>query len=108
MHGQGDALMLVRADLCERLTALRALAARRGGSDFAASVAGIRQLAAAYGLIPVVRLAEALERADRRDGPGNCPRALYLDRLQDAIGCTRLDDEAGEALIASVSVRFGG
>jgi hypothetical protein len=107
MHDQGEALMLVRADLCERLTSLRILAARRGTSDFANAVAGIRQLAAAYGLQPVVRLADALERADRRDGPGACPRALYLDRLQDAIGCSRLDDEAGDALIASISVRFG-
>jgi hypothetical protein len=39
--------------------------------------------------------------------PAPAPRALYLDRLQDAIGCSRLDDAAGDALIASISVRFG-
>jgi hypothetical protein len=38
---------------------------------------------------------------------GERPHALYLDRLHDAIGCVRLDDAAGEAMIASISVRFG-
>ena len=107
MHTDQDALMLVRADLCGRLEALRRIAARHRPQEFEIAVSGIRVLAAAYGLTPVVRLAEALEHAGRRDGPGGCPRALYLDRLQDAIGCTRLDDAAGEALIASVTVRFG-
>ncbi len=106
MHTDQDALMLVRADLCERLEALRRIATRQRPRDFDAALARIRQLAAAYGLIPVVRLADALERAGRRDGPGGCPRALYLDRLQDAIGCAPLDEAAGQALIASVSVRF--
>jgi hypothetical protein len=80
----------------------------RTPGEFDGAVAGVRQLAAAYGLTPVVQLADALERAGRRDGPGSCTRALYLDRLQDAIGCTRLDQAAGEALIASVTVRFAG
>ena len=107
MRAEQDAMMLVRADLCERLDALRTLSERQGGRDFETAVAGVRQLAAAYGLTPVVRLAEALERAGGREGAVACPRALYLDRLQDAIGCTRLDEAAGQAMIASVSVRFG-
>lgn len=105
MRADGDAMLLVRADLCERLETLRCLSGRQNGRDFDVAVAGVRQLAAAYGLIPVVRLAEALERAGRQDGPG-CQRRLYLDRLQDAIGCQRLDEAAGQAMIASVSVRF--
>jgi hypothetical protein len=108
MRAEQDGLMLVRAELCERLASLRLIAGRRTTGEFDGAVAGVRQLAAAYGLTPVVQLADALERAGRRDGPGNCTRALYLDRLQDAIGCTRLDPAAGEALIASVTVRFAG
>jgi hypothetical protein len=55
----------------------------------------------------VVRLAEALERAMGEGQKGSaCPTALYLDRLQDAIGCQRLDDAASEAMIASISVRL--
>lgn len=94
-----DAMMLVRADLCERLDALRRLCARGNRRGCANEVDGIRRLAAAYGLAPVVRIADAM-------APGEWPHSLYLDRLEDAIGCVRLDDAAGEAMIASVSVRF--
>jgi hypothetical protein len=105
MQADHDAMMLVRADLCERLASIQALSRRISARDFAANVGGLRRLAAAYGLTPVVRLAEALEHA-AADGAA-CPTALYLARLQDAIGCERLDEEASQALVASVSVRLG-
>ena len=107
MLADHDAMMFVRAELCDRLAALRSYSERQGPRDFARTVAGITQIAAAYGLTPVVRLAEALERAARASSCGGRETALYLDRLQAAIGCTRLDDAASEAMIASVSVRFG-
>jgi hypothetical protein len=100
-----DAMMLVRAELCERLEALHRFARPLSPVDFAGSVCSFRRLAAAYGLTPVVRLAEALEKAVLE---GACPAELYLDRLRDAIGCERLDEQASEAMIASVSVRLGG
>ena len=106
MRADHDA-MLVRAELCERLALLRSYSERQGPRDFARTVAGIRALAAAYGLEPVVRLADALERAARASTSGGRETALYLDRLEDAIGCTRLDDAASQAMIASISVRFG-
>lgn len=104
MNGQGDAMMLVRADLCDRAERLRALAGRIPPGDLACRVDGIRAIAAAYGLTAVARLAEALERGLAE---GGCPAGLYLDRLADAIGCERLDDAASEAILASVSVRLG-
>jgi hypothetical protein len=107
MRAETEAMMLVRGQLCERLEMLRTLSGRRTGRDFAVAVAGVRQLAAAYGLNPVVQLAEALERAGRHDVHAGGHRALYLDRLEDAIGCTRVDPAAGEAMIASVSIRLG-
>jgi hypothetical protein len=97
-------MMLVRADLCDRLATIQALSKRLSTRDFAENVAGLRRIAAAYGLTPVVRLAEALEHAAAEGGA--CPTSLYLSRLQDAIGCERLDEEASETLIASVSVRL--
>ena len=107
MRTEQDAMMLVRADLCERLEALRRIAAARPQRDCTEAIVGIRLLADAYGLMPVVRLAEALERAmQRTDSAGTCQSALYVDRLYDAIGCERLDDAASEAMIASISVRF--
>jgi hypothetical protein len=105
MRAEQDAMMLVRADLCERLAAIQALSKRISARAFAENVEGLRRVAAAYGLTPVVRLAEALEHAAAGD-PG-CPTALYLARLQDAIGCERMDEEVSQALIASVSVRLG-
>ncbi len=98
-------MMLVRAELCERLEALRHYS-KRQQQDFTTSMRGIRQMAAAYGLDPVVRVAEAMERA-MAENPQSQSARLYLDRLHDAIGCTRTDEAASEAMIASVSVRLG-
>ena len=107
MRAEHDAMMLVRADLCERLERLQSLSRPASSRDFAQSVGTIRILAAAYGLTPVVRLAEALERAlAEPERAGGCPRSLYLDRLRDAIGCERIDDKAAEALLASVSIQL--
>jgi hypothetical protein len=108
MHHGEDAMMLVRGELCDRLDNLRAMAQRLSADDFAVRVGSMRTLAAAYGMTPVVRLTEALERSignSERDLK-RCPVALYLARLQDAIGCDRVDDGASEALLASVSVRL--
>ena len=107
MKAGNDAMLLVRAELCDRLDSLQSLSRRRSARDFAASVDAIRTIAAAYGLIPVVRLAEALERAVCESNVG-CPKSLYLGRLHDAIGCERLDEQASQAMLASVSVRLGG
>jgi hypothetical protein len=105
MRPEADGMMLVRAELCERLLNLQQAARRLSARDFADSVEGMRRLAAAYGLTTVVRVADALERAAAEDR-GACPRALYLARLQDAIGCERLEESAAEAILASVSVRL--
>ncbi|HYD38152.1 MAG TPA: hypothetical protein VEA60_11090 [Allosphingosinicella sp.] len=105
MRPEQDGIRLVRAELCERLASLQSAARRLSGRDFTDSVEGIKRLAAAYGLTPVVRVAGALERAVAEDR-GACPRALYLGRLEDAIGCERLEESAAEAMLASVSVRL--
>lgn len=107
MHAGDDAMMVVRAELCERLAALRRSVERCRSGDAQSQAESIRLIAAAYGLTPVARLAEALNRASRRGGEeGACPPSLYLARLQDAIGCERLDEEASQAMLASVSVRL--
>lgn len=108
MRAEHDAMMVVRAELCERLESLRRLSQARSGGNVAQSVLSIRRLAAAYGLTPVVRLAEAMERAAAEDGHGASSNGLWLDRLHDAIGCEGDDEQASQAMIASVSVRFGG
>lgn len=101
-----DGMLLVRADLCDRLDRLQRAAERLNVRELVQGIAMIRTLAAAYGLAPVVSLADAFERAIRAQ-PRGCPAALFFDRLRDAIGCTRLDEAASETLVASVSVRLG-
>ena len=105
MRPEDDGMILVRAELCERLATLQARARALSGREFAENVDGLRRLAAVYGLTPVVRVVDALERALAEDGRA-CPRSLYLGRLQDAIGCERLEEAASEAMLASVSVRL--
>jgi hypothetical protein len=105
MRPEADGMMLIRAELCERLLSLQTAARRLSARDFAESVGAIRRLAAAYGLTPVVRVADALERAEAEDR-GACPRALYLSRLEDAIGCERLEESSAQTLLASISVRL--
>lgn len=107
MRMEADGMMLVRAELGERLASLQKASGGLSARDFGESVAGIKGLAAAYGLTPVVRVADALERAVAEDR-GACPRALYLGRLQDAIGCEPMDESAAQAILASVSVRLCG
>jgi hypothetical protein len=105
MRYRQDGIMLVRADLIDRLDALQKAAGKLSVRDFLQGIATIRTMAAAYGLIPVVCLAEALDRAVRAQ-PRGCPAGLYFDRLRDAIGCERIDAAAGEAMLASISVRL--
>jgi hypothetical protein len=106
MRWNDDGLTVVRADLCDRLDALQRVAERLTVRDMMQGIDSIRTIAAAYGLTPVVSLADVFERAIRAQ-PRGCPAGLYFDRLRDAIGCQRLDAGASEALIASVSVRLG-
>jgi hypothetical protein len=100
MRENREAMMVVRAELSDRLDRLRRLSTHPAGPDFGRGVQDIRLLALAYGLGPVARLAEALER------PGSGSIDLYMERLRDAIGCERVDDDAAQAMLASVSVRF--
>jgi hypothetical protein len=106
MHADHDGMLVVRAELCDRLDSLQQAAGRIGLRDFAQRIGSIRAMAAAYGLTPVVALADALARAMHSE-PRHCPAGLYFDRLRDAIGCGRLDDDASQSLLASVSIRLG-
>jgi len=98
-------MLVVRAELCDRLDSLQRSAAKMDVRDFSQRIAGIRATAAVYGLLPVVCVCDALDRAVRAQ-PRLCPASLYFDRLRDAIGCERIDEAASEALLASVSIRL--
>ena len=106
MRWDHDGMMVVRAELCDRLDTLRDAGGRIEVRDLVKGLTTIRTIAAAYGMSPVVCLAEAFERAVRTQ-PRGCPAGLYFDRLRDAIGCDRIDDSASTIYLASVSVRLG-
>jgi hypothetical protein len=105
MRAEVDGMLVVRAELCDRLDSLQRAAAGMAVRDFSQRLGAIRTMAAAYGLIPVVCLADALDRAVRAE-PRFCPAGLYFDRLRDAIGCEAADEQASEALLASISIRL--
>jgi hypothetical protein len=104
-----DGMLVVRAELCDRLDALQQAMARASVRDFSQRLAAIRAMAAAYGMIPVVCLCDAFDRAVRAQ-PRGCPAGLYFDRLRDAVGCQAqgetATEEASEALLASISIRL--
>ena len=106
MRAELDGMMVVRADLCDRLDALQKAAARLTLREFMSQVGAIRTLALAYGLLPVAAVADALSRAIAAE-PRGCPAGLYFDRLRDAVGCTSLDEATSQALLASVNIRMG-
>jgi len=100
-----DGMLVVRAELCDRLDALQQAMARASVRDFSQRLAAIRTMAAAYGMIPVVCLCDAFDRAVRVQ-PRGCPAGLYFDRLRDAVGCQAQSEEISEALLASISIRL--
>ena len=105
MRCDHDGLLVVRADLSDRLDRLQRAAERMSIRDLGRDLDTMAMLAAAYGLKPVAALAEAFARAIRAQ-PRGCPASLYFERLRDAIGCQRVDAQVQEALLASVSIRL--
>ncbi len=105
MRRQDDAVMIVRAELCRRLATLQQLFSMHRAGEFSRAVHEMRDLAQAYQFLPVVRLAEALERVPPSPDSSRAI-GLFLDRMEDAIACDRLDPRAGEAMLASISIRM--
>ena len=100
-----DGMMVVRGELSAQLDSLQQAMARANVRDFSQRIAAIRTMASAYGMIPVVCLCDAFDRAVRAQ-PRGCPAGLYFDRLRDAVGCQVQGEAASEALLASISIRL--
>jgi hypothetical protein len=100
MQKNRDAMMVVRAELSDRLDQLSHCARRASPADFERRLEGIISLADTYGLRPVCRVGEAMRRH-------SVPAPLYFECMRDAIRCERHDDEAAQAMLASVSIRLG-
>jgi hypothetical protein len=107
MRSEIDGMAIVRAELCDRLDSLRAAAEKLNMREFVQGIGAIRTIAGAYGMIPVVCVADAFERAIRSE-PRGCPAGLYFERLKDAIGCGAADagEDAATRMLASIQVRL--
>jgi hypothetical protein len=106
MRPELEGMLVVRAQLCDQLDNLQQAMARASVRDFSQRLGAIRTMAAAYGMIPVVCLCDAFDRAVRNQ-PRGCPAGLYFDRLRDAVGCGIETEAASEALLATISLRYG-
>ena len=106
MRCEHDGMMVVRADLCDRLDRLQRTAERMTIRDLVQGIA--RDPHDRRRLRPRSRSSASPTPSSARSAPQprGCPAGLYFDRLRDAIGCERLDEAASEALLASVSIRF--
>src|SRR5688500_2914124 len=107
MRSEIDGMTIIRAELCDRLGSLRVAAEKLNMREFVQGIGAIRTVAGAYGMVPVVRAADAFERAIRAE-PRGCPAGLYFERLKDAIGCGAADagEDAATRLLASIQVRL--
>lgn len=107
MRSDIDGMTIIRAELCDRLDSLRTTAERLEMRELVQGIAAIRTVANAYGMIPVVCIADGFERAIRAE-PRFCPASLYFERLRDAIGCGAAEtgDDAATRMLASIHVRL--
>lgn len=101
-----QALLQVKAGLCERIDAIAA-GLDRSHTILCDQIDQVRRIAQEHGLAPVAQLARAAETALAR---GECRSVVrsYVEAMREAVGCDRLDSAAGEAFLAAISVRFSG
>ncbi len=102
-----DALLIVRAQLCERIDQIAAQVGQIASGRLAAEIDEIRRQARDYGLPVVANLAHGLESALARS-EGSITVLPYLELMRDALGCDPMDDQASQTFLAMVNQRFGG
>lgn len=107
MPQRADALMLVKARLCESIDRIAFDLPRLAPQRLALLLEEARATAAEYGFAPFVEVSRALDRTIARGARGPV-LAAYLDALRDAAGCDSADPAAGETYLASISVRLAG
>ena len=105
MRPEADGMMLVRAELCERLASLQTAARRLSQRDFTESVSGISGS-------PRPRPHSVVRVADRSSGQwlriAAAARARSISAVSRMRSARRMEESAAEAMLASVSVRLCG
>lgn len=102
---QHEAMIKVRADLCDRIDGIRAAIPHGAASGLCDRVSGLRQLAQQYQLRPVADLAWRLESriASGERGPGIID---MLGLMREATESGRTDPDAVSAWAAAASARL--
>jgi hypothetical protein len=102
-----DALMLVKAQLCDRIDQIASDLSRLSAGRLVQQIDDIRRTARDYGLVPVAEIAHSLESAMARSG-GAITVMPYLEAMRDATGCESSDQATASAYLASVNQRLHG
>jgi hypothetical protein len=103
-EGGGSA---IQAELFARISQIERDFRLLSISEIGRRTDAIRQIARAHGFGPASHLAGSLGEALARDGRAAMIRP-YLDGMREAVSCDPADAHAGDAILASVSVRLAG
>ncbi len=100
-----DGLMIIRAQLCDRIDTMLAQLGRLTPGQLASQIDDIRMIARDHGLAPLEALAQGLEArlSTLSSGPSI---KTYLATMRDAVGCERVDAGAVQAYLAVMAQRF--
>ncbi len=102
-----DALMTVKAQLCERIDRIAGEVGHMSAARIAGEVDGIRRTATDYGIDSIADLAHALESAMAQSGSVMAIHS-YLDAMRAATECERIDHATASQFMASVGQRLYG
>lgn len=103
--GMQDQGLAARSAMCARIDALAREMAHVSQMRLVQELDDIRRTARRHGLSGVATVIHAVESAVARGERG--PMVLsWLDTLRDVCDCEALDEQAGEAFAAAISVRL--
>jgi hypothetical protein len=102
-----DALMQIKAQLCDRIDALAEQLPHMSLTQLANQVDDVRRIAREYQLLPLEQLARGLGSA-LSTSEGSIMVLPFLETMRDAVGCERVDAAAAQSYLAAVNQRLYG
>jgi hypothetical protein len=109
MEMDHDRTMLIRAELCDLLDALKLTSFETNPLQFLVRLEAIRQTAIAHHFSAVAEIASVFEASMERvlqSGGADSVISSFNGILGDAIGCTQLSPAVTQSLLASVAIRL--
>lgn len=109
MEFDHDRQMLIRAELCDLLEALRLTTFDTNPLQFLVRLEAIRQTAIAHEFVTVAEIASMFEASMQKViefGGADSVIGSFTGILDDAISCQQLSPAVTQSLLASVAVRL--